>query len=50
MVLGNPLSEETYDDDIVMLSDGVICEVSATTINESLGDNLKNIICLRKGL
>ena len=50
MVLGNPTSDDAYDDDIVMLSDGVICEVSVTTINESLGDNLKNIINIRKGL
>ena len=49
-VMGNPLSEDVYDDDILMLSDGVICEVSAAIINEALGDNLKNIINLRKGL
>jgi hypothetical protein len=49
-VLGNPMSEETFDDDILMLSDGVLCEISLSTINEVLGDNVKNIINSRKGI
>jgi hypothetical protein len=49
-ILGNPLTEEPYEDDILMLSDGVLCEVSSTTLNEALGDNLKNIISSKKGL
>jgi hypothetical protein len=44
------MSEETFDDDILMLSDGVLCEISLSTINEVLGDNIKNIINSRKGI
>jgi hypothetical protein len=47
-VLGNPLLDEPFDDDILMVSDGVLCEVTAAIVHEALGDSLKNIIISKK--
>ena len=42
--------KDFYDDDILMQTDGVICEISTLSINEVLGDDIKNIINLKKGI
>jgi hypothetical protein len=43
-ILGNPISDDSFTDDILMVTDGVLCEISSLLLNEALGDNLKNIL------
>lgn len=47
-VLGNPLLDDFYEDDILMVSDGVISEISINLIHETLGVSLQSIINQKK--